>query len=41
MVSLEVGSKMGWFRQKKRGYRVRLKGADHQWGKDPPKEVVG
>jgi hypothetical protein len=25
----------------KRGYRVRLNGADHQWGKDPPKEVVG
>ena len=24
-----------------RGYRVRLNGADHQWGKDPPKEVVG
>ena len=22
-------------------YRVRLNGADHQWGKDPPKEVVG
>jgi hypothetical protein len=22
-------------------YRVRLDGADHQWGKDPPKEVVG
>jgi len=26
---------------KKWGYRVRLNGADHQWGKDPPKEVVG
>ena len=25
----------------KRGFRVRLNGADHQWGKDPPKEVVG
>jgi hypothetical protein len=25
----------------KRRYRVRLNGADHQWGKDPPKEVVG
>ena len=25
----------------KRGYRVRLNGADHQWGKDPHKEVVG
>jgi hypothetical protein len=25
----------------KRGYRVRLKGVNHQWGKDPPKEVVG
>jgi hypothetical protein len=25
----------------KRAYRVRLNGADHQWGKDPPKEVVG
>ena len=25
----------------KRVYRVRLNGADHQWGKDPPKEVVG
>jgi hypothetical protein len=25
----------------KRGYRVRLNGEDHQWGKDPPKEVVG
>jgi hypothetical protein len=25
----------------KRGYRVRLNGADHQWGKDPLKEVVG
>jgi hypothetical protein len=24
-----------------RRYRVRLNGADHQWGKDPPKEVVG
>jgi len=24
-----------------RGYQVRLNGADHQWGKDPPKEVVG
>ena len=23
------------------GSRVRLNGADHQWGKDPPKEVVG
>jgi hypothetical protein len=23
------------------GYRVRLNGADHQWGKDPLKEVVG
>jgi hypothetical protein len=23
------------------GYRVRLNGAGHQWGKDPPKEVVG
>jgi hypothetical protein len=26
---------------RKRRYRVRLNGADHQWGKDPPKEVVG
>jgi hypothetical protein len=26
---------------KKRGYRVRLNSANHQWGKDPPKEVVG
>jgi hypothetical protein len=25
----------------KRRYRVRLNGANHQWGKDPPKEVVG
>jgi hypothetical protein len=25
----------------RRGYRVRLNGEDHQWGKDPPKEVVG
>jgi hypothetical protein len=25
----------------KRRYRVRLNGADHQWGKDPLKEVVG
>jgi hypothetical protein len=25
----------------KRRSRVRLNGADHQWGKDPPKEVVG
>ena len=25
----------------KRRYRVRLNGAGHQWGKDPPKEVVG
>ena len=25
----------------KRRFRVRLNGADHQWGKDPPKEVVG
>jgi hypothetical protein len=25
----------------RRGYRVRLNGADHQWGKDPLKEVVG
>jgi hypothetical protein len=25
----------------KRGYRVCFNGADHQWGKDPPKEVVG
>jgi hypothetical protein len=25
----------------KRGYRVRLNSANHQWGKDPPKEVVG
>jgi hypothetical protein len=25
----------------KPAYRVRLNGADHQWGKDPPKEVVG
>ena len=24
-----------------RRYRVRLNGVDHQWGKDPPKEVVG
>jgi hypothetical protein len=24
-----------------RGYRVRLNGEDHQWGKDPLKEVVG
>jgi hypothetical protein len=24
----------------RRRYRVRLNGADHQWGKDPPKEVV-
>jgi len=23
------------------GYGVRLNGADHQWGKNPPKEVVG
>ena len=23
------------------GSRVRLNGAGHQWGKDPPKEVVG
>jgi hypothetical protein len=23
------------------GFWVRLNGADHQWGKDPPKEVVG
>jgi hypothetical protein len=22
-------------------YRVRLNGEDYQWGKDPPKEVVG
>ena len=22
-------------------FSVRLKGVDHQWGKDPPKEVVG
>ena len=22
-------------------FEVRLNGADHQWGKDPPKEVVG
>ena len=29
----------GW--KAKRHYRVRLNGADHQWGKDPPKEVVG
>jgi hypothetical protein len=25
----------------KRHYRVRLNSANHQWGKDPPKEVVG
>jgi len=25
----------------KRPCGVRLNGADHQWGKDPPKEVVG
>jgi hypothetical protein len=25
----------------KRRFWVRLNGADHQWGKDPPKEVVG
>jgi hypothetical protein len=25
----------------KRRFRVRLNGADHQWGKDPLKEVVG
>jgi hypothetical protein len=25
----------------RRGYRVRLNSANHQWGKDPPKEVVG
>jgi hypothetical protein len=25
----------------KRRYRVRLNSANHQWGKDPPKEVVG
>jgi hypothetical protein len=25
----------------KRGLRVRLNGADHQWEKDPPMEVVG
>jgi len=25
----------------KLGFRVRLNSADHQWGKDPPKEVVG
>jgi hypothetical protein len=24
-----------------RRFWVRLNGADHQWGKDPPKEVVG
>ena len=29
------------FAVEKRGFRVRLNGADHQWGKDPPKEVVG
>jgi hypothetical protein len=23
------------------GFRVRLNSANHQWGKDPPKEVVG
>jgi len=22
-------------------FSARPKGADHQWGKDPPKEVVG
>ena len=26
---------------RKRHYRVRLNGADHQWGKDPLREVVG
>jgi len=28
-------------RECKWGYRVRLNGKDHQWGKDPLKEVVG
>jgi len=27
--------------EEKRRYRVRLNSANHQWGKDPPKEVVG
>ena len=26
---------------RQRHYRVRLNSANHQWGKDPPKEVVG
>ena len=26
---------------RKWGYRVRLNGEDHQWGKDPLTEVVG
>ena len=35
------GSRAFRIAARKRRYRVRLNSANHQWGKDPPKEVVG